>query len=32
LIDKEITIFDAVLGGSMEVEHPDGVVTVKIPK
>ncbi len=32
LIDKEITIFDAVLGGSMEVEHPDGMVTVKIPK
>lgn len=32
LVDKEVSIFDAVLGGTMDVEHPDGNVTVKIPK
>lgn len=29
--DVKISIFDAVLGGEVEVDHPDGKVKVKIP-
>lgn len=32
LLDADISLFDAVLGGEMTVPHPDGEVTVKIPK
>ena len=32
LMDIDITLFDAVLGGELTVPHPDGVVEVKIPK
>ncbi|MBP7847994.1 hypothetical protein KA013_02105 [Patescibacteria group bacterium] len=32
LVDIEIPLTDAVLGGEMTVPHPDGPVKVKIPK
>lgn len=32
LVDAEISIFEAVLGGELTVQHPDGPLTVKIPK
>lgn len=28
----DVTIFDLVLGGEIQVEHPDGTKTIKIPK
>lgn len=28
----EVTLFDMVLGGEVEVSHPEGKTTVKIPK
>lgn len=32
LYDAEVNLYDAVLGGEMLVAHPDGEITVKIPK
>lgn len=32
LIDLEVTLFDAVLGGEYVIAHPDGDVAVKVPK
>lgn len=32
LVDADITLFDAVLGWEVTVPHPDGDVTVKVPK
>lgn len=28
----DVTIFDLVLGAEIQVEHPEGKITVKIPK
>ena len=32
IIETEISIFDAVLGGEMIIPHPEGDLKVKIPK
>jgi molecular chaperone DnaJ len=32
IADIEISIYDAVLGATVEVDHPDGKMSVKIPK
>jgi DnaJ-class molecular chaperone len=32
LVDIDISIFEAVLGGEVMVPHPDGDLKVKIPK
>lgn len=31
-VKAEVSIFDIVLGGSVEVPHPEGKTSVKIPK
>ncbi|UFX82566.1 molecular chaperone DnaJ [Candidatus Absconditicoccus praedator] len=32
VVEVEVPYYDAVLGGEVEVDHPDGKTTVKIPK
>jgi len=32
LVSADITLFDAVLWGEVEVPHPDGTIKVKVPK
>lgn len=31
-VKAEVSLFDLVLGGEVEVPHPEGKMTVKIPK
>lgn len=31
-VKAEVSLFDLVLGGEVEVPHPEGKITVKIPK
>lgn len=31
-VKAEVSLFDMVLGGSVEVPHPEGKTTVKVPK
>ena len=32
MIDVDVSVFDAVLGTQRDVDHPDGKISVKIPK
>jgi len=32
VVEKEIPVIDAILGGTMEIELPDKKIKVKIPK
>ncbi len=32
VVQADVTLFDAVLGGEVDVPHPDGNITVKVPK
>lgn len=32
IADIDISVYDAVLGASVDVDHPDGKIFVKIPK
>jgi DnaJ-class molecular chaperone len=31
-MDQEISVYDAVLGGKITIDHPEGKLTVTIPK
>lgn len=31
-LKQEVSLFDAVLGGTMKIEHPEGTLTISVPK
>lgn len=32
MVNADVSLFDAVLGGKIQVDHPDGKIEVKVPK